>query len=175
MAGAASGQDKTDTLTSRHVQPLAYFGVIQVDFVKKNELYQRARSWFNATFAKSQNVLNIQDKETGELSGTATMYYTSSVFMGHACTSGTVSFVITVLVKDGRYKYALTLFRHEATVYQGNPAYADTTAALLYLGAFEYKRSGTTPHRTLLDLALSYVRSGDYTAAERVKRRMKTR
>jgi len=92
---------------------LIYTEVVKVDSsIKKEELFSRARSWFNSSFNKSQNVLNIQDKESGELSGTAIIRYVPNVYVGSSVTTGKISYVISVKVKDGRYKYQVTDFIH---------------------------------------------------------------
>lgn len=100
-----------------NAQPaLTYTEVVNVDSISKAELYSRARSWFNEAFKSSQNVLNIQDKETGELSGTGVMKYTPTVWRGNTQTIGIVRFNVTIKIKDGRYKYEFTNFTHEGSV-----------------------------------------------------------
>ena len=96
-------------------EKLTYTEVVKVDSVSKTELFQRARAWFNTAFISSQNVLNIQDKESGELGGSAVIPYESGVYVGSAGTRGRIRFTLSVTAKDGRYKYEFTNFSHTGT------------------------------------------------------------
>lgn len=95
--------------------PISFSEVVKVDSVNKDELFNRARSWFNKSFRSSKDVLNINDKETGALSGKGLMQYYSKIFMGSEATRGVIRFTVTIQVKDGRYKYSITDFVHEST------------------------------------------------------------
>ncbi|NLH46839.1 MAG: DUF4468 domain-containing protein, partial [Acholeplasmataceae bacterium] len=50
-------------------EPVNYSEAIEVPNVEKNELFLRGREWFNDNFKSSKDVLQVIDKETGELSG----------------------------------------------------------------------------------------------------------
>jgi hypothetical protein len=50
---------------------LKYSEVIQVDGINKEVLYLRAKSWANDVFSNSKNVIQIDDKEDGEIEGKA--------------------------------------------------------------------------------------------------------
>ncbi len=89
---------------------------MQVANVSKDELFQRARSWFNDAFKSSKDVLQIQDKETGELSGKGNISGTMAFkAFGSHLSSILVSFSMKILVKDGRYKYEAANFVHFKT------------------------------------------------------------
>ncbi len=95
---------------------LIYTEVITVDSsLKQNDLFGSARAWFNKYFVSSKEVLQIQDKESGELSGKGIIKYSSRIFLGSASTAGTIRFTINVFVKDGKYKYEFTDFIHTAS------------------------------------------------------------
>lgn len=92
---------------------VSYTEVIEVPGVKKDELYIRAHTWFAKTYGSSKSVLEIQDKESGKLLGKG---LTDVVFknppMG-TMYGGIVSYTISVIVKEGKYKYSITDFYHD--------------------------------------------------------------
>lgn len=88
-------------------EPLSYSEVIEVSNVDKNELYIRGREWFNENFKSVNDVLQINDKETGELVGKA-YFQVACVYelMGKSVkVPAGVFFQISIWVKDGKYKY----------------------------------------------------------------------
>lgn len=85
---------------------LKYSEVIQVEGISKQELYQRARSWANDAFKSSKNVMQIDDKETGEIAGKALFDATISWYaLGKRSAATTVNFKFQIIMKDGKYKY----------------------------------------------------------------------
>lgn len=80
----------------------------------KEELFNRARLWFADYYKSSKDVLQISDRESGELVGKPLFKYSSRYFVGSAATVGVVNYTIKVFVKDGRYKYIVSDFNHEA-------------------------------------------------------------
>ena len=46
-----------------------YSEVVNVDSVKKEELYNRAKHWLVETFNSAKDVIQIDDKENGEIVG----------------------------------------------------------------------------------------------------------
>ncbi len=98
-------------LTILSQEALTLSEVIQVSNTDKNELFIRGREWFNNNFKSSKDVLQISDKETGELLGKGIMKvnYTWR-YMGEKQSIIEVSFQMNIWVKDNRYKYELTNF-----------------------------------------------------------------
>jgi len=101
--------------------PITYEEVVKVDSVTKEELFIRARSWFNSAFKSSKDVLNINDKETGELTGKVLTEFYSKNFAGSGGTKGVLRYSVTIQVKEGRYKYLITNFIHESTAISAFP------------------------------------------------------
>lgn len=99
---------------SQSNQPITFTEVVKIDSADHTELFNRARSWFNTTFKSSKDVLNISDKETGELAGKGLTQFYSNSGLGASAVKGVLRFSITVQVKDGRYKYIITKFIHES-------------------------------------------------------------
>lgn len=95
--------------------PIIFTEVVKVDSnITKDELYKRARLWYADAFKNSKEVLQISDKESGELVGKALFSYYSNYFTGSGATIGSVKYTIKIYVKNGRYKYEITDFVHEA-------------------------------------------------------------
>lgn len=85
--------------------------VVVVDStLKKDELFSRARKWFADSFVNSNNVLRVNDKESGELIGQGT--FPGEQTRGLTTDKFTISFDVNIYVKDGRYKYEVTDIRH---------------------------------------------------------------
>ncbi|HQO32347.1 MAG TPA: DUF4468 domain-containing protein [Chitinophagales bacterium] len=97
--------------------PLVYTEVVKVDStITKNVLFERARAWLNDNFRDYKEVSQIQDKESGELSvgGILFTHYLKNTFgqplPNYPCY---VRFKLSIMVKDGRYKYKFSDFTDE--------------------------------------------------------------
>lgn len=94
--------------------PIAFSGVTSVDSATKDELFVRARQWFNKTFVSAKEVLQISDKESGELSGKGLTKLTGVYkYMGTHKADFDTRFAVNVWVKDGKYKYEIKDFYAE--------------------------------------------------------------
>ena len=96
---------------SQRDSAIKYSEVVVVEGATKEQLYQKARAWFNDAFKSSKDVIQIQDKETGELAGKGIM--TSTVifkYLGERKYNASYNFSMKIFVKDGKYKYELTDF-----------------------------------------------------------------
>ncbi|WPO89925.1 DUF4468 domain-containing protein [Chryseobacterium sp. HR92] len=98
-------------------QELKFEDVVKVDsLTTKDELYNRARSWYADTFNSEKDVMSIDDKNLGEISGNgAIRYEPRGFYFGALCATGYISYKINIYVKDGRYKYNFHTFIHEGT------------------------------------------------------------
>src|SRR6266542_1007820 len=90
---------------------ITYSEIVNVDSTTKDQLFQNARQWYNEIFVSSKEVLQIVDKETGELSGKGLLksYYDYRV-MGKRKYDCYYKFSIDIKVKDGKYKYTFSNF-----------------------------------------------------------------
>ncbi|UOQ64424.1 DUF4468 domain-containing protein [Hymenobacter volaticus] len=99
---------------------ISYQGVVEVPGTTKDQLYVRAYEWLAKTYRSANAVIQMQDKEAGRLVGKGVMKVTLRGF-----NAGYVQHTITIYLKDGRYKYILTDFAHEAggakDVYSAGP------------------------------------------------------
>ncbi len=104
---AIKSHSQTDTT-------LKYTEIIKVDSVNKQALYQRARAWANDIFRSSKNVLQIDDKENGEIAGNAKLDATITWnALGKRTAITSVNFKFQIIVKDGKYKYVFTDFTED--------------------------------------------------------------
>lgn len=100
------------TLFASGQEPLTYSEVVEVpDSAYKEELYRRAKYWFTTTFRDANAVLQTEDAINGELTGRGQMKHTMPMIYGSG--SGKITFIVSVFVKDGRYKYSITQFYHD--------------------------------------------------------------
>ena len=98
----SNGQDKLMDILPLKDGVVTYTNVISIDGVNKDELYSRAKKWFVTTYKSANDVIQLDDKENGEIVGKGNFnitYYARDPFINHA---------ITISVKDGRFKYLIT-------------------------------------------------------------------
>lgn len=88
---------------------VAFIGVDTVVEVSKLDLYARAKKWVVDNYRSANNVIQLDDKEGGEL----TMKGNFDVVLGGGITGGVVSVhhTIRLAFKDGRYRYEISEFR----------------------------------------------------------------
>lgn len=82
---------------------VVYTGVIKVDSVSKNELYNRAKLFFVKNYKSANDVLQLDDKETGQIIGKGIFKIPTGT--GLMARTSTVLHRLSITVKDGRYKY----------------------------------------------------------------------
>ncbi len=103
-------------LFGKSQQPLYYTQVIVIDSTtSKEELFDRARLWFNNNFTSSKEVIQVADRNYGEMVCRGIIPYSSNVIDQSSSTKGQISFDVKIYFKQGRYKYEFTNFRHEGT------------------------------------------------------------
>ena len=103
-------------------KPLAFSEVVAAEGATKDQLYNAALAWFGDGFGSAKTVLGGQDKQRGRLVAKPTFVYVPKVSVGNARIKGTVTYAVTVEVKDGRYRYTIDGFTHEGTPGQGAPS-----------------------------------------------------
>lgn len=82
-----------------------YTDVINSDSINKNELYKRGKKWFVETYKSGKDVIQIDDKESGEIIGKG--FFEATIgSTNHVEIFQTISFQF----KEGRYKYEIRDF-----------------------------------------------------------------
>jgi hypothetical protein len=89
--------------------------VVPIDSTTKDELYNRAKVWFAVYYKSSKDVIQLDDKENGKIIGKGVIIYNSPAFSPGTLFSGYFKYVLTVEVKDNKFKYSFENIRHEAS------------------------------------------------------------
>ncbi|WP_276483605.1 DUF4468 domain-containing protein [Paraflavitalea pollutisoli] len=91
---------------------ISFTEVVRCDSIKKEELFVKARQWFNASFKDARSVVRIADKETGEI--VAKGIVISQHWYKALGKENKIPILyeadIAIYVKDGRYKYEFKNF-----------------------------------------------------------------
>lgn len=95
-------------------KPISYSEVVTADGVKPDDLFNRARAWFTDYYRSGKEVIQTADKASGEITGNAVTDYTFNNFFLGGAVMGYIRYQVAIYVKDGRYKYELKDFRHDA-------------------------------------------------------------
>lgn len=117
----ATGQEKLlslpfDSITNK----ITYSQIVLLDSsAKQTELFVKAREWFSKTYKSSQDVIQMDDKESGIIIGKALLnvYYKT---LGITFNSGYINYTIKFSVKDGKYKYEISDFYHTGGYINGH-------------------------------------------------------
>lgn len=83
-------------------EKICYSEVVEVPGVSKDELYNRAYTWFVKTYKSAKDVIQMADKESGKIIGKG--------WFTHPFSKIKTEHSVTIMVKDGRYKYIITDF-----------------------------------------------------------------
>lgn len=102
-------------LTAQNV-PKTFESAVKVDSTRfKDELFIQAKSWIFKTFNNSETVIQLEDKNAGQILGKGVFNYTAPKWWGGGTegSSGYIRFSIQLYFKDGKYKYVFTDFTHK--------------------------------------------------------------
>lgn len=99
----------------------------------KDKLYIKANEWMAKKYVSSKAVIQMQDKEAGKIVGKAIMDVHNQA--GPSYNYETVDYIITIDVKEGKYRCVLSNFSHSGGVFDHKP-YGG-------VGTLEQERSGT--------------------------------
>lgn len=84
---------------------ISFSEIVQIDNVSQSDLFNRARMWVNDNFKSGKDVIQISDKEAGQITGTGKLqadytYHGLANKIYHAV----YTFSFKILVKDWKYK-----------------------------------------------------------------------
>lgn len=99
---------------------ISYSEVPKVDGIAAADLYDRAYEWLNGYYKNPAEKLRKSDKDAGEIEVFARfpIYVYDKKGVKTASRQGLVQYTLTLLFKDGRYKYEITKLNHKSTSYQ---------------------------------------------------------
>ena len=96
-----------DSITGK----VSYTGVVNVDSLKKEIIYSKAREWFVLTFKSADDVLQMEDKESGKLIGKA---YQDIIIKSLVPITTRMYYTIKINIKDYKYRYEITNINYQS-------------------------------------------------------------
>ena len=126
---------------------ITYKEVIQIDSVTKNEAYNAAKVWIAKTFRSAKDVIQNDDKDAG-------IIVLKPLFQLFATEKGYIHYTLTLLFKDGRYKYELSDFYHTGGNENGTQK-TDLGACEGMLGIKEMQLNLLELHSNMIDIVKS--------------------
>jgi hypothetical protein len=120
---------------------VAYTGIIEVPGTLQTQLYTRATTWVAQHYPTATSA--VQDKETGKIIVQGIAYPPAP-----AGFASSVTYTLSLYVKEGKYKYDFTGFRHEAKA--GDD---------ISLGAFENEKVGNALTRGVMQKSWNVIRN----------------
>jgi hypothetical protein len=114
ISAIGSTQDNVLNILPLKDGKVNYSGVVNVDSVNKAELYNRAKHWLVETYNSAKDVIQIDDKENGEIMGKGyfEVYWTITFYAGQ---NVGIWNTLRIQAKDGRYRYEITDFHVKYT------------------------------------------------------------
>jgi hypothetical protein len=97
---------------------LSFSKVINTDSIGKDAIYAKVKEWFAINYNSAKDVIQMDDKEAGILTGKGTVEY-SHGGAGYLCYDGYIDYNIKIQVKDNRLKVELTDFIHRVQIGHG--------------------------------------------------------
>ena len=94
-------------------EPMAFSEVIQQEGKSASDLYKVVKKWFAVTFVSAQDVIQYDDAGN-EITGKARISYECKN-LTWAASSGFISYMVDVRVRDGRLKVVISDFIHQST------------------------------------------------------------
>lgn len=96
-----------------NLNPYTFTEVVKVESKNANDIYYQAKIWMADTYKSAKDVIQFDDSTNHTIVGKGLLKYNSKIFAGGAAISGTISYTIKIMAKDGRYKYEFTDFIHQ--------------------------------------------------------------
>jgi len=103
-------------------QDLIYTEVVEVSGKTSKELYNCAQTWFAETYNDGKSVIQVDkfEDEKGTIIGKALLKYDQGFLSASGTTRGVINYLIKIETKEGKYKYEIYQFYHEANRTVGN-------------------------------------------------------
>lgn len=110
ISNEVSAQGKLLAILPLKDRKVTYTDVIQLQGVSKDEIYKRAKHWFINTYSSGKDVIQLDDKENGEIIGKGCFkaFWMISFYAGQ---NVNVWKTIKIQIKNDRFRYEITDFR----------------------------------------------------------------
>ena len=112
LASTPEPLPNSSAATSSGPSPLGASDVVAVNGASKDQLYSAALTWIGTAFKSAKATIDLADSAGGQIIAKPEMEFAPASFVGGACTRGIISYVVSIAVKDGRYKYEIGSFVH---------------------------------------------------------------
>lgn len=142
----------------------------------KDEIYVKAHEWISKTYGSAKTVIDMQDKQAGKLVGKAltTVTISSQSIYGRLAHEDEVTYIMTIDVKDGRYRCVISHFNHKGNSYtSGSTLYPGKSYGDLNNEKVEYKSPSTG--KPVEDMAYYDVKNQIQFYCKTVLRDLKTK
>lgn len=100
-------------------EPIQFDEVIKVEGKGVQELYTTIKLWVATNYNSAQDVIQMDDPESGILVCKGAFDYDNGGGMTGHVLDGVVHYTLKVAVREGRYKVTVGMFSHEATTADG--------------------------------------------------------
>ncbi|MCW3127216.1 MAG: hypothetical protein JWO03_2874 [Bacteroidetes bacterium] len=154
--------------------PIVYSEVVKADSTLTSKiLFERARGWFTDAFKDSKNVLEVNDKESGELKGKGTMKVYCKAY-GQTMSWGYLHFKINVSVKDGKYKFEIGPYENEyiPMSYQDNTGSVPVLTDAVESPSFRWMMAGQKQRNSVWDQMKAQANENSKQLSESLKKAM---
>ncbi|MEM6299445.1 MAG: DUF4468 domain-containing protein [Bacteroidota bacterium] len=88
--------------------------VVEVSDASKNSLHSNAVSWIATAFTSANDVIQLNDKESGKIIVKGVSRYDAPAFKVGTNFSGYFSFMLTIEVKENKYRYKFQNLNHSS-------------------------------------------------------------
>lgn len=107
---------------------VSYNGVVDQSGIVKSELYKRAMKWIKEYYPNPTGIVQESDSVAGKIVCKARFDARRTLKNGQTAPSDRVQYTLTILLKDGKYKYELTNINIKAPSYLPIEKYFDEKA-----------------------------------------------
>jgi len=127
LINAKLGDSKPLVVEQTEGNPLIYSQVVEIPNMPKDALYDKIKQWLVSTYKNLTKITDMDDKASGVWVGKPIMDFNCKTF-SIQCSSGYIHYVLTIRVKDNKYKIEMSNMVHEA---KPGPATASCTFGLI--------------------------------------------
>jgi hypothetical protein len=109
---------------------VSYKGVVELSGVNKDELFARAQNFFKTNYKNYTQVIQNADAQAGKIEGKAQFPTQKTLKNGVKAQADMVKYSISIMLKDGKYKYEITKINLQAPSYKPIESYFSETDPL---------------------------------------------
>ena len=95
--------------------PLVYSQVVEIPNMTKDALYGKIKQWLVSIYKSLNTITDMDDKVSGVWVGKPLMFFNCKTF-SMQCSSGNITYVLTIRVKDNKYKIEMDSMEHKAKI-----------------------------------------------------------